>query len=76
METISKDVNSILRNSGAFNNVPSMQGSSQMASIFLQKWEKWLLAFDNADNIEIAYNTFTPPNASGPILSTSCNATC
>ena len=77
METIGKDVTSILRPYRALNDDASQQESSQMASAFrgfLQKREKWLLVFDNADNIEIAYDTYMPPNASGRVLFTSRNS--
>ena len=77
METIEKDVMSILRKSGASNDDASLQESSQVVSAFrdfLQKREKWLLVFDNADNTEIAYDSYMPPNASGRVLFTSRNS--
>jgi len=76
VETIAKDLNRVLNYPGAASNplLPDHPSTAQDFRNFLQQRRDWLLVFDNADNINIGFETYIPPNAQGRILFTSRNS--
>ena len=76
VETITKDLSRILNHSGEDSKsfLPDDPQTAQTFCSFLQQRKGWLLIFDNADNINIGFEGYIPPNARGRVLFTSRNS--
>lgn len=76
-ETITHDISALLQKalpSEVYNQLDDAGRRIEQFFTLLQEQKNWLLIFDNADNIEIKFDAYLPPNATGNILFTSRNS--
>lgn len=76
IETITKDLSHILSYPAAcsLKFLPDDPQIAQYLRNHLQRRKDWLLIFDNADDINIGFEAYVPPNARGRILFTTRNS--
>ena len=76
-ETIAHDISAFLHKASPSKVYSGLDDSGRRITHFLnflQERRDWLLIFDNADNIEIRFDAYLPPVATGHILFTSRNS--